>query len=214
MAFAKETRCRCVTLDGDVFDPSGTVTGGSKPSNSGLLLHMAELARLRAQLAQAEDAQSKLESQLEAVRGAAEKQATLQRQQDLAAHKAEITRARMQQGASAQSIRECERMESEIEQLEAAKEAAKADERAAKQQYAALEKQMASAEKTKSEGTKEIQVRVYVCHGEGSRGGCLWAAVIAEPLLVVVVLIGSPLCVVDTCCVICTRVDSRDGVYM
>jgi structural maintenance of chromosome 2 len=35
---------RSVTLDGDVYDPSGTLSGGSAPSGDGVLVHVQELA--------------------------------------------------------------------------------------------------------------------------------------------------------------------------
>lgn len=33
---------KCVTLDGDVYDPSGTLSGGAAPSGSGLLIRVQE----------------------------------------------------------------------------------------------------------------------------------------------------------------------------
>lgn len=35
VAFDKKIKMRAVTLDGDVFDPSGTLTGGSRSGASG-----------------------------------------------------------------------------------------------------------------------------------------------------------------------------------
>jgi structural maintenance of chromosome 2 len=37
---------RSVTLDGDVYDPSGTLSGGSAPSGSGILVRVQELMEL------------------------------------------------------------------------------------------------------------------------------------------------------------------------
>jgi structural maintenance of chromosome 2 len=34
---------RCVTLDGDVYDPSGTLSGGAAPSGNGVLLRVQDL---------------------------------------------------------------------------------------------------------------------------------------------------------------------------
>jgi structural maintenance of chromosome 2 len=38
VTFDKHVRVRSVTIDGDVYDPAGTLTGGSKPSSSGSIL--------------------------------------------------------------------------------------------------------------------------------------------------------------------------------
>src|SRR6185312_15211013 len=60
VAFDKNIKMRAVTLDGDVFDPSGTLTGGSRaPSSSSggstnLLLRLHQLAQLENQMKQTE----------------------------------------------------------------------------------------------------------------------------------------------------------------
>lgn len=44
---------RSVTLDGDVYDPSGTLSGGSAPSGSGILVRVQELMGLGEKLSAA-----------------------------------------------------------------------------------------------------------------------------------------------------------------
>lgn len=41
---------RSVTLDGDTYDPSGQLSGGSRPNSAGILLKTGELRSLRAEL--------------------------------------------------------------------------------------------------------------------------------------------------------------------
>ena len=41
---------RCVTIDGDVYDPSGTLSGGSSPNSSGILIQMQKLNEITRQL--------------------------------------------------------------------------------------------------------------------------------------------------------------------
>ena len=43
VTFHKDIRMKSVTLDGDVYDPSGTLSGGSKPNTSGVLIKVQEL---------------------------------------------------------------------------------------------------------------------------------------------------------------------------
>lgn len=49
ITFNNDIRCKTVTLDGDTFDPSGTVTGGSKNQIGILLSKISELSRLQEQ---------------------------------------------------------------------------------------------------------------------------------------------------------------------
>jgi structural maintenance of chromosome 2 len=47
IAFNNEIRCRTISLEGDTYDPSGTVTGGSKNQIGSLLTKIAELTDLQ-----------------------------------------------------------------------------------------------------------------------------------------------------------------------
>jgi chromosome segregation ATPase len=41
---------RCVTVDGDVYDPGATITGGSSPRNNNILERLCQLNELQRQL--------------------------------------------------------------------------------------------------------------------------------------------------------------------
>ena len=43
VTFAREVGVRSITLDGDVYEPSGTMSGGAAPSGSGILVRAQEL---------------------------------------------------------------------------------------------------------------------------------------------------------------------------
>jgi structural maintenance of chromosome 2 len=50
VTFDPAVKTRCVTVEGDVYDPSGTLSGGSSPSSTGILIQMQklnEITRLR-----------------------------------------------------------------------------------------------------------------------------------------------------------------------
>lgn len=57
---------KSVTLDGDVYDPSGMLSGGSAPSGSGVLLKVQELRDIEGKLENAKNVQRELERQREA----------------------------------------------------------------------------------------------------------------------------------------------------
>lgn len=70
---------KTVTLEGDLYDPRGTLSGGSRPkSNSSVLCRLGELGELRAQLAAREERLAGLAAQLETCRRAGEECARLQ----------------------------------------------------------------------------------------------------------------------------------------
>ncbi|KAJ3508145.1 hypothetical protein NLJ89_g5913 [Agrocybe chaxingu] len=50
VTFAKEVGVRSVTLEGDVYDPSGTLSGGSAPSTTKVLIQVQELIEIESKL--------------------------------------------------------------------------------------------------------------------------------------------------------------------
>lgn len=53
MTFDREVQTKCVTIAGDVYDPSGTMTGGSAPAGNRILIEVQELLQVEAELAEA-----------------------------------------------------------------------------------------------------------------------------------------------------------------
>ncbi len=52
VTFNKNIGVKSVTLDGDVYDPSGTLSGGAAPSSSGILVKVQELKILEKGIAE------------------------------------------------------------------------------------------------------------------------------------------------------------------
>lgn len=51
VTFDPSVRMKSVTVEGDVYDPSGTLSGGSAPSSSGVLVTLQKLNELNRQIA-------------------------------------------------------------------------------------------------------------------------------------------------------------------
>lgn len=63
-----ETKTRTVTLEGDVYDPSGTISGGSKSQTAAMLENLVELAGVTRQHSEKEIAHRELTEKLESLR--------------------------------------------------------------------------------------------------------------------------------------------------
>merc|ERR1719210_1510644 len=50
VSFHPNVRVRSVTKDGDLYDPAGTITGGSAPKGGNILMKLQELAELEQQV--------------------------------------------------------------------------------------------------------------------------------------------------------------------
>jgi structural maintenance of chromosome 2 len=62
VTFDPAVRMKSVTLEGDVYDPSGTLSGGSAPQSSGVLVTMQKLNEITSELSTQERALSLLQS--------------------------------------------------------------------------------------------------------------------------------------------------------
>jgi structural maintenance of chromosome 2 len=62
VTFDPAIRMKSVTLEGDVYDPAGTLSGGSAPQSSGVLVTLQKLNDLTSELASQEQALGLLQS--------------------------------------------------------------------------------------------------------------------------------------------------------
>ena len=62
VTFDPSVRTKSVTLEGDVYDPAGTLSGGSAPQSSGVLVTLQKLNEVSAELVSQERALSLLQS--------------------------------------------------------------------------------------------------------------------------------------------------------
>ena len=64
VTFDNQVMKRSVSLSGDVFDPSGTLTGGSRPRTSSILTQLSELCEREVALQKQEAALRDMDRQL------------------------------------------------------------------------------------------------------------------------------------------------------
>ena len=62
ITFNKAVGVKTVTAQGDVFDPSGTMSGGSAPSGNGVLLRVQELNRVESRLSKVQESIRRIEN--------------------------------------------------------------------------------------------------------------------------------------------------------
>lgn len=104
ITFNPNIRARSVTLDGDVYDPSGTLSGGSRRQGGSILLTIQSYNKLSSEIKMLQnDLQEvtlKLQQQEKLSRGTLE----LQKQTSLAKHSLELLKKKMENSSSYQLI--------------------------------------------------------------------------------------------------------------
>lgn len=91
VTFNPAVRTRCVTIEGDVYDPSGTLSGGSSPQSSGILIQIQKLNDITGQLEQCKRELSELTQVMESEGKKMEEARKLKQQLDLKEHEIKLS---------------------------------------------------------------------------------------------------------------------------
>lgn len=91
VTFNPAVRMRCVTIDGDVYDPSGTLSGGSAPNSSGILIQIQKLNDINRQLESCKTELRELLTLMESEGKKTEEARKLKQQLDLKEHEIKLS---------------------------------------------------------------------------------------------------------------------------
>lgn len=98
VTFNKSIGLRTVTVQGDVYDPSGTLSGGSAPSGNGVLIKVQELNAVREKLDEAKSVLREVDAVLADKNGKIGQWKNFQRELEIKEH--ELTLLEQQVGGS------------------------------------------------------------------------------------------------------------------
>ena len=103
VTFDPAVRLKSVTLEGDVYDPAGTLSGGSAPQSSGVLVTLQKLNELTKELTEAEKRLAAVEAQIAKEKKNLDATSKIKQELDLKQH--EISLAEQQiNGNSSSSV--------------------------------------------------------------------------------------------------------------
>ena len=104
VTFDPAVRMKSVTLEGDVYDPSGTLSGGSSPSSSGVLVTLQKLNEVSKELENEETALRDLQATMAREKKKLEMAKKAKQDLDLKAHEIKLTEDQIG-GNSSSSVR-------------------------------------------------------------------------------------------------------------
>ena len=93
----REICMRSVTLDGDVYDPSGTLSGGSRKQSEHILVNVQKLRRVEEDLAKRKQSLAAVEREWEHARAKMDQFKAAQKQLDLKTHELGLLQERVQE---------------------------------------------------------------------------------------------------------------------
>ncbi|KAK6331070.1 Structural maintenance of chromosomes protein 2 [Orbilia javanica] len=160
VTFDPSVRLLSVTLDGDVYDPSGTLSGGSAPTSSGVLITLQELNVMTQRLESETDQLQTIQAKLESERKRLDEAKDCKQKLDLKLHEIKITEEQISNNSSSNIIQAVQERKGTIETLKFDIENYKKAEIDAIKEIKRIEKDMRDFTKNKDGKLAELQKSV------------------------------------------------------
>ena len=157
VTFDPAVRMKSVTLEGDVYDPSGTLSGGSSLNSSGVLVTLQKLNEITKDLAAREAELSKLQATMAKEKKKIDNSRKAKQELDLKAHEIKLTEEQIGGNSSSSIIQAVEEMKANIEQLKKDTTDAKARQAEASKDIKLIEKDMKDFDTNKDDKLAEMQ---------------------------------------------------------
>ena len=110
VTFNNGIRMKSVTLDGDVYDPSGTLSGGSKPNASGVLIKVQELKSIDDELNKAKMVLHEAENEWDRVKDRVKRWKEAGRNLELQNHQIQLLDQRVKESNATKVGQDCNGM--------------------------------------------------------------------------------------------------------
>ncbi|CCA72315.1 probable SMC2-chromosome segregation protein [Serendipita indica DSM 11827] len=160
VTFHPEINMRSVTINGDVYDPSGTISGGSAPQSSGLLLKVQELHEVERELHQAKVAYQKLEHEEQKADSLRQSWTKAKRELEIKSHEVNLLEQQVGGSNASRIGNDIKELEKKLAQLREASTTAQARQKEAEQECKKLEKDMKEFHSNKDGKLKQLKAEV------------------------------------------------------
>ena len=157
VTFDPAVRMKSITLEGDSYDPSGTLSGGSSPNSSGLLVTLGKLNELTKELKAQEKALADLQATMIREKTKLDQARKIKQELDLKSHEIKLTVEQIGGNSSSSIIQEVENMKASITQLKLDLADAKKRQDEANKDVKRIEKDMKDFDSNKDGKLVELQ---------------------------------------------------------
>ncbi|KAK3390903.1 putative SMC2 protein [Podospora didyma] len=157
VTFDPNVRMRSVTLEGDTYDPSGTLSGGSAPNSSGVLVTLQKLNEITRQLKDAESTLETLRARISREKSKLDQAKKIKQELDLKSHEIKLAEEQISGNSSSSIIQDVENMKETIAQLKESVVEAKKRQAEASADVKRIEKDMKDFDNNKDGKLIELQ---------------------------------------------------------
>ncbi|KAM4056849.1 SMC proteins flexible hinge domain-containing protein [Hirsutella rhossiliensis] len=148
---------RSITLEGDAYDPSGTLSGGSAPNSSGVLITLQKLNSITRQLNEAEQSLKGVQARITQEKSKLDRARRIKQDLDLKNHEIKLAEEQIGGNSSSSIIQDVENMKTSIVELQEGIVQAKTRQSDASADVKRIEKDMKDFDTNKDAKLVELQ---------------------------------------------------------
>ncbi len=164
VTFEPSVRTKSVTLEGDVYDPSGVLSGGSSPNTSGVLVTMGKLNELNRQINEESAKLDELRELMAREKKKLDMARKTKQELELKRHEIGLTEEQINSNSSSSIIHAIEEMKENVTQLKQDIVDSKKKQDEASKEVKRIEKDMKDLQNNKSGKLAELQVYIVCYH--------------------------------------------------
>jgi structural maintenance of chromosome 2 len=161
-SFDKNVQLKSVTLDGDVYDPSGQLTGGAKSNSSGFLTKMQNFKSLSRKLENAQSELILIETELEEVQNSNQYYMQMTQKLENKTHEIQLLESRLSNNPHFKLIQNVEKMNEEMKTSELDLDLAVEKHNAARERVLFIEKEMNELTHNRDDKLKSLKGLFYL----------------------------------------------------
>jgi len=160
LTFHPNVRVRTVTKEGDLYDPAGTITGGSAPKGGNLLMKLQELSSLEKQVHKSRCEYDQANEQLQSMQTAAQHFSGTERELKVKEHELSLLEDRINRSEHYGTEKAIAEMREQMKQFEEAVANMPEDKKQLEKKTKQLEKDIKNLESGRGERLKYFEKRI------------------------------------------------------
>mmetsp|Transcript_165769 Transcript_165769/g.532285 ORF Transcript_165769/g.532285 Transcript_165769/m.532285 type:complete len:1211 (-) Transcript_165769:161-3793(-) len=166
VTFHPNVRVRSVTKDGDLYDPAGTITGGSAPRGGNLLMRLQEVSDLETKVHTVRQEYEQVTQSLRQMQSASEQYLTIERELKCREHELTLIDQRINGSEHHAAEQSLQQMCAQLTETEASIKGMPQEKKRLEQLMKQLEKDIKSLESNREERTKYFEKQVEKLKGQ------------------------------------------------
>lgn len=160
VTFDPQIRARSITLEGDIYDPEGNLSGGSRKNNSSILIAMQKYNKLQNQIKKYQNELFTVQQDLQKFEKLSHKTQSLQNEINLSKHELTLLVRKYENNPSSLILRENENNEQEIKALTEQIEQEESKSKSYSDEINSIEKDMKEFSSDKGSKLKKLEKEV------------------------------------------------------